>query len=103
MVHSLTGDGSDPANAAAAAIAQHTGYAHLDVAVVTGSGWTGVVDALGEPHVTMKFSDLPGFPALSVDGHHVTTVQVGLKAQGSEQGSGPVLCELIGEPIKRSA
>ena len=40
---------------------------------------------------------------VSVDGHHVTTVQVGLKAQGSEQGSGPVLCELIGEPIKQSA
>ena len=58
------------ASAAAAEIAHRAGIDRHDVAVVTGSGWTAVADALGTPTASIEFADLTGFPLLSVDGHH---------------------------------
>ena len=53
----------------ATSIASVTGLDSHDVAVVLGSGWMRVADALGEPEVEVSFSDLAGFPRPTVPGH----------------------------------
>jgi purine-nucleoside phosphorylase len=62
---------SDPYAAAAASaerLAERTGEAEHDVAVVLGSGWAQAADALGSgPEVAL--ADLGGFPAPTVPGH----------------------------------
>ena len=50
-------------------IASRTGVRSHDVAVVLGSGWTPVADALGTPDVEVPFTDLAGFPRPTVPGH----------------------------------
>jgi purine-nucleoside phosphorylase len=50
-------------------IASRTGVGSHHVAVVLGSGWTAVADALGKPEVEVPFSDLGGFPRPTVPGH----------------------------------
>jgi purine-nucleoside phosphorylase len=62
---------SDPASpaAAAAAIADATGGAAHDVAVVLGSGWRPAADLIGEPATEVAMSALPGFRAPTVAGH----------------------------------
>ncbi len=69
----------DLARAAADAIAERTGHAQHDVALVMGSGWLPAADALGEPDVEIALGDLPGFSAPAVEGHGGTlrSVQVG--------------------------
>ena len=63
------GDAFDLASASAAAVAEHTGVDHHDVAVVLGSGWRPAADAIGAPGATLATADLPGFPTPSVSGH----------------------------------
>jgi len=63
---------SDPLQAAAIAaseIADRTGIASHDVALVMGSGWVGAVDALGEPVFECNAEELTGFFAPAVEGH----------------------------------
>ena len=63
---------SDPigtAIAAASKIAELTGKAKHDVALVMGSGWMPATDALGTPTHEFAVTDVPGFPAPTVVGH----------------------------------
>jgi len=53
---------------AAAAIAERTGKARHDVAVVLGSGWGGAADAFTVT-ADIPYTDLPGFSASAVVGH----------------------------------
>ena len=57
------------ASDAAAKLAELTGVASHDVALVLGSGWLPAVDALGEATAEIETTDLPGFSAAAVVGH----------------------------------
>ena len=75
-------DITDPlarAAAAAAAIAERTGVASHDLALVLGSGWRPAADVVGAPSAEFPLADLPGFAAPTVAGHGGTirSVQVG--------------------------
>ena len=62
----------DPAAAAREAadvLAELTGVPSHDILVVLGSGWAAAADALGTPVADFPVTDLPGFPAPSVQGH----------------------------------
>ncbi|MGA2527671.1 MAG: purine-nucleoside phosphorylase [Acidimicrobiales bacterium] len=64
---------SDPFELAAAAGAEvnkRTGRQAPEVAVVLGSGWQDVADGLGTTEAELATSDLPGFAAPTVAGHH---------------------------------
>lgn len=63
----MTGDPYLSARAAGTAIRERLG-AHRAV-LVLGSGWADVVAGLGEGRAQVPMSDLPGFPAPSVQGH----------------------------------
>ena len=67
------------AQEAATVIAERTGVANHDVAVVLGSGWRPAADVLGEPAHELVMADLPGFLAPTVAGHGgtVRSVRVG--------------------------
>ncbi len=54
---------------AAERLAELTGVARHDVALVLGSGWLPAVDALGEVTAEIDTTDLPGFSAAAVAGH----------------------------------
>ena len=65
-------DPQDPyaeANHAAERLAELTGVARHDVALVLGSGWLPAADALGEATAEIETTDLPGFSAAAVAGH----------------------------------
>ncbi len=60
----------DPvAGQAAAVIAERTGVATHDVAVVLGSGWAPAAAELGDPGAVVPMSELPGFIPPSAAGH----------------------------------
>ncbi len=65
-------DAQQFARDAAAAIAQHTGVERHDIALVLGSGWGGATDHLGEQIASVPASDIPGFSAHAIPGHHAT-------------------------------
>ncbi len=54
---------------AAAALADATGVAAHDVALVLGSGWLPAVDLLGDTEAELATTDLPGFAPPAVEGH----------------------------------
>ena len=62
-------DTRDLAADAAATLAERTGVATHDVAVVLGSGWRPAADELGTPEFELPVADLPGFLAPTVAGH----------------------------------
>lgn len=65
-------ESTDPfatASAAAAALAESTGAAHHDLAVVLGSGWRPAAEEIGAPSAEVLMSDLPGFLPPSATGH----------------------------------
>jgi purine-nucleoside phosphorylase len=73
-----------PAQAAADAarvLADLTGVARHDVALVMGSGWLPAVDALGEVTADIATTDLPGFAPPAVAGHsgRIRSVRAGDK------------------------
>jgi purine-nucleoside phosphorylase len=73
---------SDPtglAHDAAVVIAERTGFASHDVAVVLGSGWAPAAQALGTPTAVIPMSELPGFTAPTAAGHggQVISIAVG--------------------------
>lgn len=72
----IMGNLSDPttdpfavARAAAAVIAERTGAAQHDVALVLGSGWGTAGDLIGETLTTIPNTDVPGFGKAAVEGH----------------------------------
>jgi purine-nucleoside phosphorylase len=67
------------ASAAAAVIAERTGVACHDVAVVLGSGWRPAADVIGAPAHEIAMAELPGFRPPTVEGHGGTirSVRVG--------------------------
>jgi purine-nucleoside phosphorylase len=74
-------DPSASALAAARALAQHTGVAHHDAAVVLGSGWLPAIDSLGTTVAEVAVTDLPGFLPPAVEGHagRIRSLRVGDK------------------------
>jgi purine-nucleoside phosphorylase len=73
---------ADPFEAAAAsaeALTECTGVREHDIAVVLGSGWAPVADALGPADAEIGLEELGGFPAPTVPGHlsAVRSVSVG--------------------------
>jgi purine-nucleoside phosphorylase len=63
-----TADPYAAAAASAARLAERTGHAAHDAAVVLGSGWAQAADALG-PGTELPLADLGGFPPPTVPGH----------------------------------
>lgn len=59
----------DLAQRAASAIAEASGIATHDIALVLGSGWSGAADLLGETVWEAPATDIPGFRAPAVQGH----------------------------------
>jgi len=57
------------ATAAAQVIADRTGTAHHDVALVLGSGWGQTADLIGRTLATIDNADVPGFAEAAVSGH----------------------------------
>lgn len=77
----LSDPGTDPlsvARDAAAAIADRTGVARHDLALVLGSGWGGAADLLGETVAEIPSHEIPGFSAPAVEGHVATTRSIRL-------------------------
>ncbi len=72
-------DPFDVAQAAAERLAELTGAEHHDVALVLGSGWAPAGDLLGETLAEIPSTDLPGFSAAAVVGHHgvIRSVRIG--------------------------
>ena len=62
-------DHQQRAREAADVLADLTGVAQHDIALVLGSGWLPAVDALGEATAEIATTDLPGFGAAAVAGH----------------------------------
>jgi len=64
---------------AAHAIADRTGTAEHEVAIVLGSGWAPAVGALGSPTAVVPMAELPGFTPPSAVGHRgeVLSMRVG--------------------------
>ncbi|WP_243726663.1 purine-nucleoside phosphorylase [Actinocrispum wychmicini] len=68
----MTGTKEDPkvlARSAAATLAEKTGVASHDLAVVLGSGWRPAADEIGTDGVEVPVAELPGFLAPTVTGH----------------------------------
>ena len=59
----------DLAREAANRLAELTGVAQHDVALVMGSGWLPAAEMLGEASVEISSTDLPGFAPPAVEGH----------------------------------
>jgi purine-nucleoside phosphorylase len=74
----VTSTNEDLAREAAEVIAERTGVARHDVAVVLGSGWRPAADVIGTPAVEIPMAELPGFVAPSVLGHGGTVRSVSI-------------------------
>ncbi|TGO06200.1 purine-nucleoside phosphorylase [Serinibacter arcticus] len=70
------------AEAAARQIADATGIARHDVALVLGSGWGGAADLLGETVAEVPAADVVGFSAPAVAGHGASIRSVRIEADG---------------------
>ncbi|MEO8220575.1 MAG: purine-nucleoside phosphorylase [Specibacter sp.] len=69
-------DPTELAREAAAYIAEHTGVAHHDVALVLGSGWGEAAGLIGEVTATVNAAEVPGFFAPAVVGHVATLTSI---------------------------
>jgi purine-nucleoside phosphorylase len=74
-------DPFDAAREAAEYIAEKTGVANHDVALVLGSGWAEAADLIGETTATLGADEVPGFHAPAVVGH-VGTLRSVLTREG---------------------
>jgi purine-nucleoside phosphorylase len=77
-----TTDPFEVARLAANALAELTGAARHDVALVLGSGWGPAGDLLGETLATVDNDDVPGFRAAAVTGHSGTIRSVRIGTTG---------------------
>lgn len=73
-----TTDPQDVARAAAEVIAERTGVARHDLALVLGSGWGGAADRIGDVVAELPSHEIPGFVAPAVAGHGGTTRSIRL-------------------------
>jgi purine-nucleoside phosphorylase len=69
VLSSPAGPGTVAPSEAARAVAEASGVPAHHVAVVLGSGWAAVADALGRPVWEAPLTALPGFPAPTAVGH----------------------------------
>jgi len=69
---------TDLAAQAAVRIAELTGVARHDVALVLGSGWGAAADLLGETVATLDATQVPGFAVSGVPGHSGTLRSVAI-------------------------
>lgn len=69
MTALTTPDPTAAASAAAASLAESTGAAHHDIAVILGSGWQPAAEEIGAPVTELTMSELPGFAQPSATGH----------------------------------
>jgi purine-nucleoside phosphorylase len=78
----VTGRSSPEALARTAAqfIADGTGIAEHDVAIVLGSGWSPAVAALGQPTAALPMAELPGFTPPTAAGHTGQALSVDIGA-----------------------
>jgi purine-nucleoside phosphorylase len=76
-------DPRELARAAAARLAELTGIARHDVALVLGSGWAPAADLLGETVAEVSAEDVPGFTAAAVAGHLSTLRSVRIAPAGN--------------------
>jgi purine-nucleoside phosphorylase len=67
---------AEAAKAAAEALAERTGVAAHDVAIVLGSGWRPAADVIGAGESEVSMGELPGFLAPTVAGHGGTARSV---------------------------
>ena len=84
-VPDLSDPATDPfevARAAAAVIAERSGAARHDVALVLGSGWGQTGDRIGETLATIDNADVPGFGKAAVAGHSGTMRSVAIGDTG---------------------
>ncbi len=80
-----TDPSADPqlaASAAATAIAEQTGIARHDIALVLGSGWGETADRLGTTHARLDEATVPGFRSPAVMGHAGGIRSVGIGDSG---------------------
>lgn len=81
----------DATTAAEAAdiLAERTGIASHDVAIVLGSGWRPAADRLGEARADVPMAELPGFSKPTVAGHGGTVRSVSVRAHddGAERNA----------------
>jgi purine-nucleoside phosphorylase len=66
----------DIATEAAAVLADRTGTAKHDLALILGSGWRTAADVIGEPVAEVELGELPGFARPSAVGHGGTARSV---------------------------
>ncbi len=78
----LSGDPFALADEAARRLAELTGVARHDIALVLGSGWGGAADLLGETLAEVPAGDVPGFRAPVVAGHGATIRSVRVTGSG---------------------
>jgi purine-nucleoside phosphorylase len=81
----LSDPATDPfevARSAAAVIAERSGAAQHDVALVLGSGWGQTGDLIGETLATIDNADVPGFAKAAVAGHSGTMRSVAIADTG---------------------
>jgi purine-nucleoside phosphorylase len=81
----LADPATDPfevARAAAAVIAERSGAAQHDVALVLGSGWGQTGDLIGETLATIDNAEVPGFAKAAVAGHSGTMRSVAIADTG---------------------
>lgn len=83
-----TTDPREVARAAATRIAQLTGIARHDIALVLGSGWGGAAEELGEQVAEIPAAELPGFLPPAVAGHGATVRSVRFETDGIEGAEG---------------
>ena len=85
--HTADGHGPDPqelAAQAAARLAELTGVASHDVALVLGSGWAAAADRIGEVVAEVPASEVPGFSKPVVSGHVGTLRSLSVPREGAE-------------------
>lgn len=75
-------DPFDLARSAADQIAQLSGVAHHDIALVLGSGWGGAAELLGETVAEIPAQDIPGFAAPAVHGHGASIRSIRIAGSG---------------------
>ncbi|HWS59273.1 MAG TPA: purine-nucleoside phosphorylase [Actinotalea sp.] len=73
-----TADPREVAARAAAVIADRTGVARHDIALVLGSGWGEAAEQLGDTVAAIPSHEIPGFAAPAVAGHVATTRSIRL-------------------------
>ncbi|MCL6424256.1 purine-nucleoside phosphorylase [Brachybacterium sp. JHP9] len=71
------------AREAGAAIAEASGIARHDIALVLGSGWSGAADLLGETVWEAPAHEIPGFRAPAVVGHVGTLRSIAIEGTGA--------------------